>query len=58
MLRSEPHIPDTFSSINLMDGRRDRMIFGFSTTYVISAYHYKRENERQHSLLVYNRKDG
>ena len=40
MLRSEPHIPDTFSSINLMDGRRDRdrMVFGFSTTYVISAY--------------------
>ena len=53
MIRSEPHIPYTFSSINLMDGRRDRMVFGFTTTYVISAYHYKRENERQHSLLVY-----
>ena len=53
MLKSEPHILDTFSSINLMDGRRGRMVFGFTTTYVISAYHYKRKYERQHSLLVY-----
>ena len=45
MLRSEPHIPDTFSSINLMDGRRDRMIFGFSTTYVISAYQNVKIND-------------
>ena len=47
MLRSGPHIPDTFSSINLMDGRRDRdrMVFGFSTTYVISAYQIIKIND-------------
>jgi hypothetical protein len=48
MLRSEPHIPDTFSSINLMDGRRGRdhrMIFGFTTTYVISAYQNVKIND-------------
>ena len=47
MLRSEPHIPDTFSSINLMDGRRgrDRMVFGFTTTYVISAYQNVKMND-------------
>ena len=33
MLRSEPHRPYTFISINLMDGRRgrDRMVFGLWT---------------------------
>ena len=31
----------TATSIKLwVGGRRDRMILGFTTTYVISAYHY------------------
>ena len=35
-------------------GRRGRMVFGFTTTYVISAYHHERHEFEHHSGDVYS----